>query len=310
MKKNLLSLIFIAATLSAQAQNVASTANVTSGGLQAGNAGVYNTFYGTYSGKATTGSNNTFIGYQTARYNSSGSENTIIGSNSGGSITTGINNTFLGSNAGGSNPGSNNTFLGKGSGFENWGSNNIFIGTDTGFDTGNGSNNILIGNNCSATIEENNTLWIENSWSDKPLIWGDFANDKLKFNGKVGIGYAFGTFPTTAGGVNVSVYNLFVNGGILTEEVRVILKAQWADYVFADNYNLKSLKEVEQFIKQNGHLPNVPSAAQVKENGIEVGEIITIQQEKIEELTLHLINQEKQLEELKAQVKQLLKAQN
>lgn len=180
----------------------------------------------------------------------------------------------------------------------------------TGYDS-EGENSVLIGYSAGAGQGPiNNELWIENSNSDKPLIWGDFANDKLKFNGKVGIGYAFGDFPTTAGGVNVAGYNLFVNGGILTEEVRVTLKNQWADYVFADNYNLKSLKEVEQFIKQNGHLPNVPSAAQVKENGIEVGEIITIQQEKIEELTLHLINQEKQLEELKEQVKQLLQAQN
>lgn len=226
MKKHLASLIFIAATLSTQAQNVASTANLTSGGLQAGNGGTYNTFYGYQAGKSTTGtgSHNTFIGHQAAPFNSSGQKNTIIGSQSGTGITTGIYNTFVGSGTGDNNNGSNNTFIGTDSGIENYGSNNIFIGKAAGYDTANGSNNILIGNNCSATIEQNHTLWIENSWTEVPLIWGDFANDKLKFNGKVGIGYNFGNFPTTAGGVNVSGYNLFVNGGILTEEVRVTLK--------------------------------------------------------------------------------------
>src|SRR5690606_3679842 len=275
------------------AQNVASTANITSGGLQAGSGGTGNTFYGYNSGNDTTGNYNTFIG-----------------NNSGVGNMSGTNNTYLGSSTGNVSNGSNNTYLGSGSGALNDGNNNIFIGVMTGFDSYESSNNIFIGNHCAEAIDEfHNELWIENSGTDKPLIWGDFADDKLKFNGKVGIGYAFGDFPTTAGTVNVSGYNLFVNGGILTEEVRVMLKTQWADYVFADNYNLKSLKEVEQFIKQNGHLPNVPSAAQVEENGIEVGEIITIQQEKIEELTLHLINQQKELEELKAQVNLLLKAQ-
>lgn len=296
MKKHLASLIFIAATLSTQAQNVASTANITSGGLQAGNGGIRNAFYGYYAGYGNTGSQNTFLGHQSGEDNGSGDDNTYIGFQSGGNNTDGSGNAYIGTRAG----------------YENWGNNNTYIGSFSGFDTYGGSGNVFIGHLSGSNSQDpiNNKLYIENSGSDKPLIWGDFANDKLKFNGKVGIGYAFGDFPTTAGGINVSGYNLFVNGGILTEEVRVILKNQWADYVFADNYNLKPLKELEQFIKQNGHLPNVPSAAQVKENGIEVGEIITIQQEKIEELTLHLINQEKQLEELKAQINLLLQSQN
>src|SRR5690606_30422515 len=164
----------------------------------------------------------------------------------------------------------------------------------------------------------------DNSNTAIPLIWGDFALDQLKFNGKVGIGNSFGNFPTTAGTVNVSAYSLFVNGGILTEEVRVILKAQWADYVFEEDYNLPKLEEVETFIKENKHLPNVPSAKEVTENGIELGEIATIQQEKIEELTLYIIEQNKlnkeqseqlkqqqsEIDELKDQVKLLLENQN
>src|SRR5690606_39020409 len=164
----------------------------------------------------------------------------------------------------------------------------------------------------------------DNSNTAIPLIWGDFALDQLKFNGKVGIGNGFGNFPAMAGGVNVSAYNLFVNGGILTEEVRVILKVQWADYVFEEAYNLPKLEEIETFIKENKHLPNVPSAREVSENGLELGEITTIQQEKIEELTLYLIEQNKinkeqaqqlekqqsEIDELKEHVKLLLESHN
>ena len=105
---------------------------------------------------------------------------------------------------------------------------------------------------------------------------------------------------------------------IWAQEVRVRTDL-WADYVFAEDYKLSSLKEVEQYISENGHLPNVPSAKQVMEDGIEVGEMTKIQQEKIEELTLYAIaqdkqidaqqkmleEQQKQIDELKAAVKAL-----
>ena len=114
-------------------------------------------------------------------------------------------------------------------------------------------------------------------------------------SGKVGVGTT--NFPTTIGGANISAYKLFVKGGILTEEVRV--RTGWADYVFDKNYNLKSLDQVEKYIAENGHLPNVPSAQTVAEEGIELGDIAKIQQEKIEELTLYLIQQKKEIEGLK-----------
>lgn len=130
--------------------------------------------------------------------------------------------------------------------------------------------------------------------------------------GKIGVGEIF-SIPTIASGVDVLNYNLFVKGGILTEEVRVSLSSTWADYVFNKDYNLKSLQEVEQFINQNGHLPNVPSAKKIEEEGIELGEMTKIQQEKIEELTLYLIEQNKinekqsrEIEELKKLVTELL----
>ena len=72
---------------------------------------------------------------------------------------------------------------------------------------------------------------------------------------------------------------------------------------------MKPLTKVEEYIAQNGHLPNVPSAKEITEKGLELGEMAKIQQEKIEELTLYLIQQNKEIEELKSQIKLLLAAQ-
>jgi hypothetical protein len=104
-------------------------------------------------------------------------------------------------------------------------------------------------------------------------------------------------------------YKLAVAGKIIAEELKVQLQAQWPDYVFTNDYKLPTLAEVEKQIKEKGHLSNVPSACEVKENGFEVGEMARIQQEKIEELTLYIIEQnkinEKQSIELEKQNKKI-----
>ena len=79
----------------------------------------------------------------------------------------------------------------------------------------------------------------------------------------------------------------------------VIVETGWADYVFKNDYKLKPLNEVENFIKANQHLPNVPSAANIQEKGAHVAELMTKMMEKIEELTLYTINQQKEIDELK-----------
>lgn len=277
--------------------------------------GSNNIFMGNNSGRAfDNGGSNIFLGQNSGQFRYSSNSNVFIGHNSGWYGTDGTANTFLGNNSGANSSGNNNVMIGEGAGGENGsGNNNVFIGKLAGFEN-LGSGNVLIGNETgNQDPNASNKLYIDNNETLNPLIWGDFAADQLKFNGKVGIGgnttTGFGSYPTTAGGVSVSNYNLFVTGGILTEEVRVNLRGtngQWADYVFAKDYDLKPLSEVETFINNNGHLPNVPCAEQVKEEGIELGEMAKIQQEKIEELTLYLIQQNKQIEELKAQVKLLL----
>ncbi len=104
-------------------------------------------------------------------------------------------------------------------------------------------------------------------------------------NGNVGIGT---TTPT---------YKLSVNGNIRSKEV--VVETGWADYVFNNDYKLKPLAEVEKFIIQNHHLPNIPSAKEIEENGLKVGDTQKKMMEKIEELTLYVIELKKEIEKLK-----------
>lgn len=80
-----------------------------------------------------------------------------------------------------------------------------------------------------------------------------------------------------------------------------------ADYVFDENYNLKSLSEVESYVNEHKHLPGIPSAAEMEQNGVSVSAMSNMLLEKVEELTLHMIRLEKENEALKAEVESLKK---
>lgn len=95
-------------------------------------------------------------------------------------------------------------------------------------------------------------------------------------------------------------YKLSVNGTIRAKEIRV--NSNWADYVFEDDYKLIDINSLENYIVQNNHLPNVPSAQTVESEGLDVSEMQKIQMEKIEELTLYIIELNKRIEELEAKV--------
>jgi hypothetical protein len=91
---------------------------------------------------------------------------------------------------------------------------------------------------------------------------------------------------------------LTVNGKIHTrEEITVDYHGTWYDYIFAENYKLMTLPELENYILLNKHLPDIPSADEVKENGIKLAEMNTLLLKKIEELTLYVIELEKQNKE-------------
>ena len=86
-------------------------------------------------------------------------------------------------------------------------------------------------------------------------------------------------------------YKLAVNGKIKAKEIKV--ETGWADYVFKEDYDLPTLEQVENHIKEKGHLINIPSAKEVEENGVQLGEMNKLLLEKIEELTLYTLQQEK-----------------
>ncbi len=113
---------------------------------------------------------------------------------------------------------------------------------------------------------------------------------RIAGNGNVGIG-------TTKITDN---FKLSVGGKVRAEEIEVsLISSGWADFVFEEDYQLTPLKEVEDFIETNKHLPNVPSAKEVTEKGINLGQMDAILLRKIEELTLYMIALKKENEALK-----------
>ena len=94
-------------------------------------------------------------------------------------------------------------------------------------------------------------------------------------------------------------YELNVDGQIVAEEVLVQNSTNWPDYVFMADYVLPQLTEIEDFISEHKHLPDVPSAAQMEMNGINLGEMDKTLLRKIEELTLYVIGQSKDIAQLK-----------
>lgn len=102
-------------------------------------------------------------------------------------------------------------------------------------------------------------------------------------------------------------YNLFVAKGILSEDYGIGPKSTWSDFVFNKNYTLKTIPEVEEFISENNHLPDVPSAKQVAEEGYSQHDMNKILLQKIEELTLYTIQQQKEIQELKTELNNLKK---
>ncbi len=96
---------------------------------------------------------------------------------------------------------------------------------------------------------------------------------------------------------------LSVKGRVHAEEVKVDLSVPGPDYVFAERYKLPTLAETEAYIKAHKHLPDVPSASQMEKQGIRLGEMNIMLLKKVEELTLHLIRVQKELDKIKGRVK-------
>lgn len=103
------------------------------------------------------------------------------------------------------------------------------------------------------------------------------------------------------GGGTAAGYILTVDGKIMGEELKIQTSSAWPDYVFADDYDLKTIEEYEAAIKSENHLPGIPSAAEVESEGLMVGDMQKRQMEKIEELALYVIQLNKRLNQVEAE---------
>jgi hypothetical protein len=160
-------------------------------GVQAGNhntTGDNNTFLGYDAGYSnTTGFENSFLGVQAGNHNTTGDNNTFLGDYAGYANTTGYQNTFLGNHAGYNDNGHYNTFIGPYAGYRHTtGDNNTFLGNWAGYSMTTGSGNVLIG--YTAGYKEtslSNRLFIDNSDTSYPLIYGEFDSRKMTINGNL-----------------------------------------------------------------------------------------------------------------------------
>lgn len=165
------------------------------------------------------------------------------------------------------------------------------IDNATSFDIG-------FNNSCCAQLTAGNVpLIIRTYGSSAPITFSTAGVDRLKINqdGTIGIGTS-----------NTGSFKLAVEGKIGARELKVTLDNPWPDYVFNKKYPLLNIKSLEKYISINNHLPGVPSAEQIKENGgVELGQMTAKLMEKVEELTLYLIELKKENDEIKAKLKEL-----
>jgi hypothetical protein len=121
------------------------------------------------------------------------------------------------------------------------------------------------------------------------IVMGTNGVEKLRitYDGKVGIGTA------------TPQAKLAVNGDIYAQRVKVT-QSGWPDYVFEDDYKMPPLTEIASYVKEHKHLPDIPAAAEVEKEGLDLGEMNKRLLQKIEELTLYLIEQDKRIRQLEA----------
>jgi len=154
----------------------------------ANTTGYYNTFLGNSAGYSnTTGAHNTFLGTNAGSANTIGDQNTFLGERAGLSNTTGAANTFLGYAAGYANTtGAANTFLGDGAGYAHTvGNKNTFLGDGAGYANIKGIGNVFLGFTAGYNETGSNKLYIDNSHTSTPLIYGEFDRKILTINGNL-----------------------------------------------------------------------------------------------------------------------------
>ncbi|MEI6752545.1 MAG: hypothetical protein WCK78_05195 [Paludibacter sp.] len=140
------------------------------------------------------------------------------------------------------------------------------------------------------------TLW-QSAWGGMKFFTNGTPRLSITNDGKVSIG--------TTDVDNTPNVLLTVKGTIHTKEVLVDLNAPLADYVFDESYQLMPLSQVKQYVKENNHLPEMPSAKEVDKNGLSIGEMQNKLLQKVEELTLYSIQQQEEIQLLKSEIQHL-----
>ena len=305
-------------------------------------SGNQNTFLGGRSGIANTiGASNTFVGLLAGGGNTEGNSNVFVGTNAGltnttkdqnvyvgnsaGQNATSAQSVFIGDNAGrkatanenifigyrsGNNTlgGASNLFLGYDSGLNNsTGNTNLFLGYKAGDGNTTGSSNLIVGTNLEAPLTTG-----DNQMNIAGIIFGEGVNNvtgSTISSGRIGLGI-----------LPHATDKLHVGGNIRTTGTLTTAGATYPDYVFEKvlegnskihkTYTFKSLSEVEAFIKLNKHLPGVTSIGDLKKNNngdymINISELSVQTLEKVEELYLHAIAQQKKIDVLQKENKDL-----
>ncbi|MFY7825728.1 MAG: bZIP transcription factor [Flectobacillus sp.] len=306
-----------------------------------------NAYIGTASGINTiTGSNNTGLGTLTGQDNVSGAQNTFVGFSAGNKLMSGDYNTFIGALTGVASSASNITnATAIGANTELTISNSIVLGNNASVGIGtndpvtNGAKLVVVGAGNNANVLQLRNIPTRNTVSGLRQLFADEAGNLVTFqmtttansspelkltansmsntlwtsnelgflknnnNKGVVIGEGINSLPEG--------YNLYVSEGILTEQVKVALKntEDWADHVFSKKHQLMPLQKVEDYIKKHQHLPNIPSAAEMVMSGNDLHQTDTKLLEKIEELTLYVIELKKENQQMKQEIKLLKKSQ-
>lgn len=186
----------------------------------------------------------------------------------------------------------------------------ITSGNDVGL-ANNLSGYLMMGSQTGSNmVLDNNEIQVRNNGAGAHLYLQNgggnvYIGDATNFNSAHRLGVDGNTVITgnvrIGNTVGPSGYKLAVDGKVICTELLVRLVPNWPDYVFSNNHKLPGIDEVENFIKKNHHLPGIPSAKELETNGLNIGEMQKLQMEKIEELTLYIIELKKEIEKLRAQ---------
>ena len=188
------------------------------------------------------------------------------------------------------------------------------IALNGGFSISNiNNNNEVVFRNMKELRFTDTDAWDWDAWAgiayraaERKLVIGGSKSSYLTHNVEQEIDVIFdGVAHVGIGTTNPGNYKLAVNGHVKAKQIEVN-SSGWSDFVFEDGYVLKDLEEVEAYIDKNNHLPDVPSEKEVMENGINLGKMDAILLQKIEELTLYMIELKKDNEALWAQMKALV----